>query len=36
MEPQLINNFAAMAICALKDFVTGSEGDCNMELVRAE
>jgi len=32
MEPQLINNFAAAAVCAFKDFGTSSEGDCNTEL----
>jgi len=36
MEPQLIYNFAAAAFCAFKDFGTGSEGDCNSELIRAE
>jgi len=34
MEPQLINNFAAAAFCAFKDFGTSSEGDCNTELIR--
>jgi len=36
MEPQLINNFAAAAVCAFKDFGTSSEGDCNTELIRTE
>jgi len=36
MEPQLINNFAAAAFCAFKDFGTSYEGDCNMELIRTE
>jgi len=36
MEPQLINNFAAAAFCAFKDFGTSSEGDYNMELIRTE
>ena len=36
MEPQLINIFAAAAICAFKDFDTSSEGDCNAELIRTE
>jgi len=36
MEPQLINNFAAAAFCAFKDFGTGSEGDYNTELIRAK
>jgi len=36
IEPQLINNFAAAAFCAFKDFGTSSEGDCNTELIRAE
>jgi len=36
MEPKLINNFAAAAFCAFKDFGTSSEGDCNTELIRAE
>jgi len=36
MEPQLINNFAAAAFCAFKDFGTSSEGDCNTELIRTE
>jgi len=36
MEPQLIDNLAAAAFCAFKDFCTGTEGDCNMELIGAE
>jgi len=36
MEPQLINNFAAAAFCAFKDFGTSLEGNCNMELIRTE
>ena len=35
MEPQLINKFAIAAFCAFKDFGTDSEGDCNLELIRA-
>ena len=34
IEPKLINNFAAAAVCAFKDFGTSSEGDCNTELSR--
>jgi len=34
MEPQLINNFAAVAFCVFKDFGTSSEDDCNMEVIR--
>ena len=34
MEPQLINNFAAVAFCAFKEFGTSSEGDCNTELIK--
>jgi len=29
-------NFAAAAFCAMKDFGTGLEGNCNTELIRAE
>ena len=36
MEPQLINNFAAAAFHAFKDFGTSLEGDCNTELIRTE
>jgi len=36
MESQLINNFAAAAFCAFKDFGTSSEGDCNTELIGTE
>jgi len=36
MEPQLINNFAAAAFRAFKDFGTSSEGNCNTELIRTE
>ena len=36
MEPQLINNFAAAAFCAFKDFGISSEGDCDMEVIRTE
>jgi len=36
MEFQLINNFAAAAKCAFKDFGTVLEGYCNAELIGAE
>jgi len=36
VEPQLINNFAAAAFSAFKDFGTSSEDDCNTELIKTE
>ena len=36
MEPQFINNFAAAAFCAFKDFGTSLEGNCNTKLIRTE